>query len=545
MSVSKSYTKQKGAIVILAAFILGLAATAYLLKVFNPESLRVEQNRKTSLALNEAKQALIALAVSNTINPGQFPFPDRNNDGNYDGRSDCPSPVSAFSYAFLIGRLPIYGQTNPCVSPQTGLGVNVQDGQGNQLWYAVSRNLVHKYDAPTSNPAINPSIILTPTYPWLKVFDGSGVLISDRVAAVIISPGNSIGAQDRAAGVADANHYLDTFLIGATVFSNSDYNSADEDFVVIQSNADVNDRLTYITADELIYALEKRVLQEAKNKLTAFYAANSYYPFAAGFGSVANQNQCIQGNLRGLLPVNAPNNHVCTCAAADKTCHCSFSIVSSASFTRDDDSFVPDGAGVNSPTGACSVSLADTKTCSCKGAGGCKSLTGTTDYQCDACGVCVATVDGINKFTTTGAFAGDAGACISSANQASCVSGSDGSFALIACNGSQLMGGLLPAWFTSNQWEKYIVYAVSGDCVSSSTCLSNTSPPKITVGINPKINALVAGSLANPNASCSIASYLNSGESSNINVSNGIQDSLYQMTQPRTLTNGDQIVVIP
>lgn len=545
MSVPKPYIRQKGAIVILAAFIIGLAATAYLMKVFNSEGQRLEQSKKTNLALNEAKQALMAWAVSNTVNPGQFPYPDRNNDGNYDGRSDCPSPVSAFSYAFLIGRLPIYGQTNPCITPQTGLGVNVRDGQGNQLWYAVSRNLVHKYDAPTANPVINPSIILSPTYPWLSVFDANGVLISDRVAAVIVSPGNPIGIQDRAGDVADATHYLDTFSIGATVFNHSDYTNANEGFVLIQNNTNVNDRLIYITIDELIYALEKRVLQEARNKLTAFYTANNYYPFAAGFGLVANQNQCVQGNLRGLLPINAPNNHICTCTAADKTCHCSFSIASSASFTRDDGSFVPDGAGPNSPTGACSVGLVDTTTCSCSGAGACKSAVGTTDFQCDACGTCIAAIDGVNRFTTTGTFTNDIGACTSSANQASCMNGSNGSFALTACNGSQVMGGFLPAWFATNQWEKYIVYAVSSDCVSPSTCLSNTSPPKITVGINTNVNALVAASLANPNAGCSIASYLSTGESGNINLSNGTQDSLYQMTQPRTLINSDQIVAIP
>ena len=89
MRVAYLKAKQTGATLILMAFIIALAATVYLLKAYDPAQLRLEQDKKTYLALNEAKQALIAWAVSNSINPGQMPFPDRNADGNYDGRSDC------------------------------------------------------------------------------------------------------------------------------------------------------------------------------------------------------------------------------------------------------------------------------------------------------------------------------------------------------------------------------------------------------------------------------------------------------------------------
>lgn len=119
-----------------------------------------------------------------------------------------------------------------------------------------------------------------------------------------------------------------------------------------------------------------------------------------------------------------------------------------------------------------------------------------------------------------------------------------------ACNVNETIvslpaaGGLLPAWFTANQWEKYIVYAVSSDCTSTGTCLANTSPPKITIESNTNINAIAAGSLVNPNNSCNIANYLSSAENTNAIVSNGLQDLIYQKSQVKTLANTDQLVMI-
>src|SRR3972149_1749447 len=135
--------KQRGAALIFIVFILGLGIAAYTIKVFNTASMQSQQDQKTLQTLGEAKKALIAWAVSHPNTPGQMPWPDRNGDGDYDGNSDCVS--TAFQYSYLLGQLPIVGQTNPCVSPQTGVGGDWRDAQGNRLWYAVSRNLVRSY----------------------------------------------------------------------------------------------------------------------------------------------------------------------------------------------------------------------------------------------------------------------------------------------------------------------------------------------------------------------------------------------------------------
>ncbi len=187
---------QKGAALILMAFILGLGTAAYLIKTFNTADLQAKQDAKTYLALKEAKTALIAWSVNHTYTPGQMPWPDRNGDGNYDGSADCVA--STFAPSFLLGQLPSKPDTSPCLNPNTGttvytglstypgLGQEFRDAQGNSFWYAVSRNLV--YDAEHGEPpVINPGMINAPhaitpyqrqggtqSYPWLKVLDRNG-----------------------------------------------------------------------------------------------------------------------------------------------------------------------------------------------------------------------------------------------------------------------------------------------------------------------------------------------------------------------------------
>ena len=587
--------KQKGAALILMAFIIGLAAVAYVLHALDPARLRAAQDKKTMQTLNEAKQALIDWSVNHPNTPGLMPYPDRNNDGNYDDRSDCYASNVNFNTIFTLGRLPLFKNDPNCVTADTidtsgvhdtqvanGLSEDFRDGAGERLWYEVSSNLLHDYKSSAAHsngasPVINPSIINNPdpNYPWFVVLDRNGVVISDRVAAVIIAPGAASGIQDRTGGIANANQYLDKIVMAdGTQYQNYGYQVPGttpvqefiigDDFRVVAKNDSTyknqsielyyyNDKLVYITIDELMYALEKRVLQEAKDSLNKFKTAKGYYPFAAGLGSATNPNQCTQGNFRGLLPVNAPAMHTCTCASGTTgVCNCNFDVVTKVSFTRKSGSFATTGANV--ARGACSVSL-DKKTCTCNGDGACKSTAGVEQFKCTACGQCTATITGTNSkafvFTTTATLNAVNGDCSDNAGTVECDNKPNGDFTIDACDNNEQIkslpaaGGLLPAWFKANQWEKYIVYTVSSDCASTGTCLANASPPKITVGLNQNINAIVAGSLVNPNNSCNIANYLSSAENTNAVVSNGIQDSIYQKSQVKTLANTDQIVTIP
>ncbi|MDR5172922.1 hypothetical protein IHQ56_13950 [Methylobacillus flagellatus] len=260
---------QRGAALLLAMFIIGLAVTALVVRSYDAAEMKARQEEKTMKALAEAKAALIAWSVAHKDSPGQMPWPDRRetSNPNYDGSSDCSSSsfdlVSQQGEAKFLGQLPSLPSTTPClVYPGVG---RYQDAYGNNLWYAVSRNLVRRYDSPATNPVINPGIITTPNYSWMVVRDSQGRIISNRVAAVIIAPGSPLLGQNRSSNTPPASAYLDTIEIDGVIYSNSDYQADNKSFIQAEEGSSFNDRLVYITIDELISALEKRVVREVRN----------------------------------------------------------------------------------------------------------------------------------------------------------------------------------------------------------------------------------------------------------------------------------------
>ncbi len=313
---------QHGAALIIIVFILAIALTSYVLKEMNAQSIEVDHQQRVRERLNEAKQALLAWAVTNSVNPGEFPYPDRDTGGGYDGRGDCPFPiVNPFNRKLLIGQLPIYGSDGCSGNQETGLGVDSEDGYGNRLWYAVSPNLVRDYSASANgvvDPPINSDLVNATN--WLKVRDKNGAPISERVAAVIIAPGEAIGNQSRS-NTAIKENYLDSFQKDGTPYSNSNYDTDEEDFIMGASMDTIgndpsytrpylfNDQLVYITIDELMVALEKRVARQVVASLNAYYVnsdpnpTNRYYPYAAAY-QLTGTTACINNQLFGQLPLS-------------------------------------------------------------------------------------------------------------------------------------------------------------------------------------------------------------------------------------------------
>ena len=264
----------------------------------------------------------------------------------------------------MLGQLPIYGQTNPCIAPQTGVNIDFHDALGNRLWYAVSRNLVHKYENDPANPnpadpIINPDIIHAPVYPWIKVLDRNGTLISDRVAAVIIAPGTPLNGQVRSSPTAGAAEYMDKIQRGATIFSNQNYDIAGEDFIMGEDsrNIDVsdttyqkpyyfNDKLVFITIDELIEALEQRAAMEAKSLLKRYRMKNGHLPGAALLGSTLYNS--VSGTENGMLPIDVTD--ICSCSSGS-SCSCRFSPIASVTMERDSGTWKS-----SEDTGSCSSS---------------------------------------------------------------------------------------------------------------------------------------------------------------------------------------------
>lgn len=286
--------QQRGIAVLALVAILMVAVAGTVISAFSLTRLRMEREAQSTKALAEAEEALMGWSFSHPDHPGMLPYPDRGNDGNYDGNSDCIS--GAPTSVQLLGKIPWRGQTNPCVMPHIGLGVNVFDGYGETLWIAVSRNLV--VVPPTTYPPINLALRdSSPPTAWMTVVDATGAVISNRVAAVVLAPGALIAGQIRA-GVAAPDNFLDQFLAGVTTIDNAD--NSDLTFVAAGPTDIYNDRLRFITIEQWIDALVPRVVDEVRASLEKSRITHGEYP---PFAAPAADGVCATGTSSGFLPL--------------------------------------------------------------------------------------------------------------------------------------------------------------------------------------------------------------------------------------------------
>ena len=308
---------QRGAVLLTMMTAMILASTSVLLaRLENTSALRSREAAATARALADAKRALIGWSVGAGLarsgeehTPGVLPFPDRNTDRNgYDGKGDCVT--RRLSDRHLIGRLAWAGETSPC--PTRNLGVMLRDGSGEPLWYAVSRNLVNHRGGRLPDPPINPGLLDSPpAYPWLRLIDESGAVVNGldggplEVAAVIIAPGPPLAGQARTGNAPGAAHYLDAVTVNGVTYDNADSDGcrdavADaraftdcpgrtgEEFILYPDSRDTgsdldsfNDRIAYITAEELLRAAELRALGAMAVVLERYRSRHGAYPWLA------------------------------------------------------------------------------------------------------------------------------------------------------------------------------------------------------------------------------------------------------------------------
>ena len=343
---------QRGAVLLTALALTLLAgASALLTRLESTAAPRTHEAAATARALARARQALIGWSVGAGLagggvehTPGVLPFPDRNMDAKgYDGKADCVT--TGLSDRHLIGRLAWAGDTSPC--PARALGVEFRDGSGEPLWYAVSRNLVSHRGGSASDPPINPGLLDgTPAYPWLRLIDTDGGVVhgSDgeplEIAAVIIAPGPPLADQARTGVAPDAVHYLDAVTVNGVTYDNADSDGcrdavagasaytdcpglAGEEFILYPDSRDTgtgadsfNDRIAYITAEELLRAAEARALGAMAAVLERYRTSYAAYPWMAPYTTDPGVDPTVEvlyhasvdgaGNTRrGMLPIHA------------------------------------------------------------------------------------------------------------------------------------------------------------------------------------------------------------------------------------------------
>ena len=322
--------------------VLILAAGYVLTSYLSPTSVRLAQDRQFTDVLNLTREAVISATVSASgasERPGNMPRPDVVADTvatkNYNGDAEtgCFDQSKSNGLPLIIdhinirclGRFPwrSFGLSNTSFSEN--------DPTGTMPWYAVSGNLAFQRCVEFLNPDILAFSYtghicpadsgVTPTslpYPWLTVRDGRGVVLSNRVAVVIIVPGPAINGQMRptSPNLLGPNQYLDSVTITVTnvtaecpgppctlTFNNADL---DNDFVQTDRSESFNDRLIYITIDELMEKIEIRAGQEIRASVQRFRQQFGSYPWLAPFNnpSIANYYKAVTGTRVGLVPIH-------------------------------------------------------------------------------------------------------------------------------------------------------------------------------------------------------------------------------------------------
>jgi len=377
------------------------------------------------------------------------------------------------------------------------------------------------------------------------VVDRNGNVISNRVAAVIIAPGTSVGGQDRSSAAPEAREYLDRIvrISDGVPFKNYGYplNQFDDNQFIIGEDARTvgandtvfqkpyyfNDKLVYITIDELVIALEKRVGEVARVSLKSYQDVNGHYPYAAVLGGVGSVRQyhCINNNLSGGVPIDGPTSCTYAASASGVTTSCDFEEIASVVFRK------TAAGNFNQANLACTRSG---RTCTCTGAGSCSRTSTGDTFSCDATGNCSSNVTGRIQFI-------DAGFTNSSSSICSLGTLSICQTRTVTCNNSSSTVTLgyscsevittLPTWFSENRWQDTLYYQLTRP----------TNLVGIDVGTK-KSGAMVAttGPIVSGQArpSCTISDYLDSEENTD-------GDMTFDATsKQRTINYNDQTFVV-
>lgn len=265
--------QERGAALIALLFTVLLASSYLLLHRANSTPSPPERAARTAAALAQAKEALIARAVTHNDRPGSLPCPDLitnqpalNNvpgDGKADlipfGSNECPSHVGWLPWRTL--DLP-----------------DPRDASGERLWYAMSSSF---RDHPSAQP-INSDTATTIT------LNGQG-----DIAAIVFAANAPLSTQLR------PSNTITDYLDGA----NADGDMA---YVSLPTNENFNDVARPITGAEIMLAVERRVAGEALKCLRVYgLASGNRYPWTTRINSGSGSPLSFEdreGERFGRLP---------------------------------------------------------------------------------------------------------------------------------------------------------------------------------------------------------------------------------------------------
>lgn len=357
--VHRSLGRQRGVILLLIVLsMLAIGGVVFLAAVGKGAGERAQtQLVGGAQVLAAAKQALIGYAVSRILpvtngRLGRLPQPDTLTDGNYDGISDSASCLDAnavngmpalASAAAQVANLRCVGRL-----PWSGLGLPIdgaidRDVLGIVPWYAVSPNfadptasagecvtILNAVTMAGSPTMFSCPISAGPAWPWMKVCDSTGRILSPRVAFVLILPGEAISTTGRTQqrtttatatnpnGYGNPRDFLDALPTPAgwsslapsercNTFDNANLSG---EFIIADRSSVFNDQVIYVTVDELMIEIEKRVASEVRESLASLRQL---------IGTTYPVNGVFNGSLPWLVPVAIPTDPLNTFVASAGT----------------------------------------------------------------------------------------------------------------------------------------------------------------------------------------------------------------------------------
>ena len=263
----KTRNSQCGMALLILVFFLAMIAAGYMLQSLSSVGIKNERDKKTAAALGEAKVALIGWSASHATMPGALPCPDRNTTAVNNGNSSACTNTTG-----IIGRLPW---------KTLGIG-DVRDGDGECLWYAVSP--IYRNTISVASRAVVANRLNNTVPGTIVVRDANGVSLPapiNPVVAVIISPGAPLAAQSHAGGIGQcgANNTASNYLDSANGVNNATGNVSGTNYIFTAGvrSSTFNDKVVYITANELYLALRKRMVKEILGNVDVPAGAVDYY----------------------------------------------------------------------------------------------------------------------------------------------------------------------------------------------------------------------------------------------------------------------------
>ncbi len=281
--------KQHGGVLMVMLLIMIVGAATLLVSSLGSSAITIERDKTTASALAQAKEALIGRALADVNRPGSLPCPDTDDDGSSEllSGNECPS---------YTGRLPWRTLNLP----------ELRDGAGERLWYALSRNF-RDDDSSHINSDTQGTLTISGTNP------------ASNVIAIVLAPGAAMNDASRSPSATatcsslkdspnvaqgwcatnyleGSNAALNVSAVSAT--PNLSYRSGD-------TSSTFNDRMIFITHQNLMPLIEKRIAREVRSCLDGYALSHSStYPWAAPVDDTGNYAGAVN-TLFGRLPTNA------------------------------------------------------------------------------------------------------------------------------------------------------------------------------------------------------------------------------------------------